>query len=134
MRARSFCGFPTVSERLTKQQRIRRRSVFRRVQRDGSKVHTRHFVVLVAPSPEDTPGDKARLGLTVTKRVGDSPERNRVKRLVREVFRSNPNLFEAGIDYVFIAKRGAPKLDFAQVLAELQRAKNALQKATRETE
>ena len=44
-----------------------------------------------------------RLGITVTKKVGNSPARNKIKRYVREVVRQYPS---PGFDFVFIAKRG----------------------------
>jgi ribonuclease P protein component len=57
----------------------------------------------------------------VTKKVGTAVERNRVKRLVREVFRRNRDLFPEAMDVVCIAKKGAPELDYQRVRDELRR-------------
>ena len=84
--------------------------------------------MLLGPSPEPA----GRVGVTVTKKVGHAVARNRVKRRVREVFRRHRDLFPAGIDVVFIAKRDAPSLTFAEVLAEVEHARHALRKAARE--
>jgi ribonuclease P protein component len=51
-------------------------------------------------------GDQARLGLSISKRVGNAPTRNRWKRLIREVFRKNRHSFPP-IDIVARPKKGA---------------------------
>jgi len=45
-----------------------------------------------------------RLGIRVAKRVGNSPQRNRIKRLIREAFRLGQHELPAGIDIVCMAK------------------------------
>lgn len=96
--------------------RLKRREEFRRVQDTGKKHHTRHFLVVVLARPDDGP---PRIGVTVTKKVGNAVQRNRVKRLVREVFRRERARFPMGCDVVFIAKDGAPDLRYDDVLAEV---------------
>jgi len=63
-----------------------------------------------------------RLGVTVSKRVGKSVIRNRVKRLIREFFRLNKHLLPQGHDMVIIARPGAAQLDFWEVKEELGEA------------
>ena len=63
----------------------------------------------------------------MTKKVGSAVERNRVKRVVREVFRRNRQLFPLSHDLVFIAKHGATDIDYGSLLNELQRAAQKLQ-------
>ena len=63
----------------------------------------------------------------MTKKVGTAVERNRIKRVVREVFRRNRFLFPASHDVVFIAKREAKGITYQALLAELQRAARKLQ-------
>jgi ribonuclease P protein component len=96
--------------------RLKRREDFRRTQDGGRKHHSRHFLVVVHDRGDDAP---ARIGITVTKKVGNAVERNRVKRLVREVFRNERARFPVGCDVVFIARDGAPTLGYEQVLAEV---------------
>jgi len=106
--------------------RIRRRSDYRRVQHGGQRVHTPHFIIILAPGE-----GHSRLGITVTRKVASAVGRNRVKRLVREVFRRNRSQFPASYDLVFIAKQGAQDLTYQAVLCEVERARGALRSAAR---
>lgn len=60
-----------------------------------------------------------RLGLTVSRKVGGSVERNRVKRRVREWFRRARYGLEPGMDWVVIARAPAKSLSFVDLTAEL---------------
>jgi ribonuclease P protein component len=70
------------------------------------------------------------MGLIVSKRIGNSPTRNRVKRMCREVFRTEHD-FAAGFDVVVIARQGAEKLSLAQVRAEWNARKPSFVKLLR---
>jgi ribonuclease P protein component len=114
----------TESERSSfpRSERLLRRGEFLRVQQGGRRVHTAHFVILVVPRSE--PG--RRIGVTVGKRIGNAVRRNRVKRLVRAVYRCNKAFFPADCDVVLVARPGAEALDYATVRAEVERARDAL--------
>lgn len=100
--------------------RVRRRADYRRIQASRSRVHSRHFLVVIVPGPAQ------RLGITVTKKIGNAVVRNRVKRVLREVFRRNRGLFPLGTDIVFIAKAGAGELRYADALAEVSALRDSL--------
>lgn len=116
---------PEEDQRFPRAHRLRRREEFLRVQRTGRRVHTKHFVLVVLPGPEGL----RRLGITVTKKVAKAVGRNRVKRVVREVFRRNRHLFPEGCDVVVIAKSGAPALGYEDVKAEIARVRRPLARA-----
>ena len=116
--------------RFAKARRLRSRREILAVQGKGSRVHTAHFVLIVGPGP--TSVGASRLGITVTRKIGDAVRRNRVKRVVREAFRLDPSLLPAGIDLLVIAKAGAPTLGLAEVQAEWGTARNVLQRKARE--
>ena len=80
---------------IDKTMRLRRRADFLAVQQAGTKIHGRSFLALVVP----TSGQVGRLGVTVTRRVGNAVTRNRIKRLVREWMRQN-GWVPAGCDVV----------------------------------
>lgn len=113
------------------ERRIRRRAEFLRVQGAGQRVSTRHFVLLVARREADRGCEeplkaRARLGIVVTKKIGNAVARARVKRLCRECFRLWPELLPDGVDLVVIARDGAPELALADVQAEWTRARAEL--------
>lgn len=64
----------------------------------------------------------------MTKKVGNAVQRNRIKRVVREVFRRNRQLFPASHDIVFIAKREAKGINYEALLTDLHRAARKLQR------
>ena len=100
-----------------KAARLRRRPEFLAIQRDGHRRHTPHLVVI----RRSTPGSRSRLGVTVSKRIGNAVVRNRVKRLLREVFRIRHADIRPSLDVVVIAKPGAGTLSYAQAATEFAR-------------
>jgi len=60
-----------------------------------------------------------RLGITVTKKAGNSVKRNRIKRLLREYFRLNKELFPDKLDVIIMAKRTMPPLAYHAACKEL---------------
>jgi ribonuclease P protein component len=101
-----------------KTARLRRRAEFLAVQRQGRARHTACFVAIRKPGP----GPEARLGVTVSTRVGNAVARNRIKRVTREVFRRWRRRCPAAIDMVVIAKPGARQLTNAEAATEIERA------------
>lgn len=111
--------------RLSPQDRLRKRFEFGRARDQGRRVHTQSFVLLLRPNQLD----RSRLGLTVSHKVGNAVHRNRIKRLLREVFRQHRALFPAASDVVVIAKAGCAPGGFDQVRGELGRASGAMRAA-----
>lgn len=56
------------------------------------------------PGPDDTP---VRVGLSVSRKVGDAVTRNRIKRVLREQFAAYSQMIPAGCDVVIIARPGS---------------------------
>ena len=104
----------TRSQRFPRAFRLRKRREFLAVQRKGRRQTVPHFVVITRRK-KDLP---SRLGITTSRRVGTAPQRNRVRRLVREFFRRRVR-GTSPRDTVVIARPGAADLSYAQVVEEL---------------
>lgn len=82
--------------------RLLRRSEFQSCFETGRRYFTKHFVVFALPRDAREPW---RLGLTVTRKTGSAPLRNRVKRVLREFFRLHQNECDPPHDYVLVPKK-----------------------------
>ena len=108
--------------RLRRANRLRERKDFLRVGRVGKRQRSAHFVVLVArrfAQARDGDLTDRRLGVTVSKKVGNAVNRNRVKRRIRSFFRHSCGLLPEARDIVVIARKGAAALPAGAVDAEL---------------
>lgn len=89
-----------------RRQRLTRRPDFLAVQENGRRVSGTSYLLLALPRAED-PRGQARLGITVSKKVGKAVARNRVKRWVRESYRRMAHLAPPGTDLVVVARPSA---------------------------
>lgn len=86
---------------LPPERRIRKGSEFAAVLRKGRKRRCPLFTLYILPTPSR---DRARLGIIASRRVGGAVQRNRAKRLLREVFRLHGSQLPAGVDLVAVAR------------------------------
>ncbi len=101
--------------------RLHRSAEFLRLQRNGVRFQSPHFV-LYAGILEAEP-ERSRLGVTVSRRIGNAVVRNRVKRRVREIFRKViRERLPSGTSIVVIARGGAGALESAIIGDELAMA------------
>ena len=84
--------------------RLTRSHDFDAVYRRGRSVSTRFLVLYWFPREGDA--EEPRLGLAVPKRVGGAVARNRVKRVLREVWRARLEAIPSGCDYVLVVRPG----------------------------
>lgn len=111
-----------MASRITKEMRLRKRAEYVAVQADGLKLHGRHVLALARKRSD--PVLVGRLGITVTKKVGNAVVRNRIRRLVREWMRLH-GWVPVGWDIVVVAKDSAARQvhpdDFAPDLSKIMR-------------
>ena len=105
---RANCSYP-------RRLRLRRRGQFLRVQRIGKRVYTRHLITYIALSS----GQKTRLGVTVSKKMGKAHKRNYIKRLLRESFRQSELRNSKGFDISVISRHERPPSHLDTLIAEM---------------
>ena len=115
-------GFPRA-------RRVRKRVDYLRIQSQGRRFSTPHFLVFMLPSshcnPQRSQGSRppdrhaTRFGITVSRKVGDAVTRNRVKRWIREYCRRWASALPPSLDIVVVARPQAAGAGFAPISAEL---------------
>ncbi|MBI1745014.1 MAG: ribonuclease P protein component [Acidobacteria bacterium] len=92
---------------------------FDRVYKHGQRVATKYFVLYGIQTDQDVP----RLGLTVSRKIGNAVQRNRIKRIFREIFRKHAPWFVKGpIDLVINAKRSINEVSYQTLESALGQA------------
>ena len=97
--------------------RITEKSEYQRVFSQGEKLWGRLFVCYVLVEAET----ERRLGLVVSRKVGGSVVRNRVKRHIREFFRLNRHCLTLGLQLVVVARANSASQDGNVCARELER-------------
>jgi ribonuclease P protein component len=99
--------------------RLRQRADFLAVA-NGARVNSAAFVLQGRPRDDQGP---IRLGFTVTKKNGNAPERNRIRRRLREVVkRLDVISMRPHHDYVLVGRREALTRDFSVMVDDLRSA------------
>ena len=82
---------------------LKKNADFQNVYRDGVSFANRYLVMYI----KENGTDRNRLGISVSKKVGNSVVRHRITRLIRESYRLREDMFNSGLDMVVIARKGA---------------------------
>jgi ribonuclease P protein component len=110
------------SEGFPHSHRIVRSIDYRAIYQTGKKIHSGKFVLF---GRENALGH-ARLGLTVSRKIGCASKRNRIKRLFREIFRRSTAEIPGNFDIVINAKSGCSAAGFAELREEFIAAANRM--------
>lgn len=102
---------------MNKRQRIKKDEEFQAVFKSGKSFANRQFVVYCYRKENQ---DTFRIGLSVSKKVGNAVTRNRIKRYIRQAFLEMNNDLQNNMDYVIIARNQAAKIDFHETKKSLQ--------------
>jgi ribonuclease P protein component len=106
------------SEAFRHKVRIVRSADYQRLYKEGRKIHSERFVLF----GKENGGDRHRLGITVSRKVGCAVVRNRVKRLFREIFRKSFGEVPDGMDLVVNAKKGSAGVRYEELQSEFMAA------------
>ena len=94
---------------------LKKNQDFQSVYRNGKSYANRLLVMYVLENNLD----KNRLGISVSKKVGNSVVRHHVTRLVRESYRLQENIFNSGLDIVVVARANAASASFREIESAL---------------
>jgi ribonuclease P protein component len=118
-------------ETFTRGQRLTRRPDFLAVQERGRRISGSSYLLLALARAGAPRESGARLGITVSKKVGKASVRNQVKRWVRESYRRMSDLAPPGTDLVVVARASATASGLAGTSAELRGLLGRLQRSGR---
>ena len=98
-----------------REERIVKKKDFISLKVQGRRYYTKNFSVIIRENGREI----SRLGITVSKKIGNSVKRNRMKRLIREFFRLNKQKIPKGYDVIITALKGNNDFDVFKVQEEL---------------
>jgi ribonuclease P protein component len=101
-----------MDQRFRPVQHIRRRADFQQVYDKGSRQGGRLMTVFILPRA----GDITRLGIAATRKLGGAVQRNRAKRLIREIFRRHRH--PPGLDIVVVPRTALLEAPLTDIQAE----------------
>ena len=94
---------------------LKKNSDFSRVYKEGHSKANHYLVVYVAENGTD----KNRLGVSISKKVGNSVFRHYFKRCVKESYRLHEKMFNSGLDIVVLARQGAKGIKYRDIESAL---------------
>ncbi|KAA9014602.1 ribonuclease P protein component [Niallia endozanthoxylica] len=101
---------------MRKEYRVKKNEDFQEVFKKGKSVANRQFVVYTLKKPEQ---GHFRIGLSVSKKIGNAVTRNQIKRYVRQVFHEFDGCIHNDLDYIIIARKPTADMDYFEVQKSL---------------
>ncbi|MET0785461.1 MAG: ribonuclease P protein component [Paenisporosarcina sp.] len=102
---------------MNKHQRVKKNVEFQKIFKRGKSFANRQFVVYCF---EKEGQEDFRIGLSVSKKIGNAVTRNRIKRYMRQAFLEMKDEIKPNMDYVIIARHQAATMDFHESKKSLQ--------------
>ena len=91
--------------------RIKSADEFNDIIKTGTKIYSPFFIIYYKEKKLDNP----RFGITQAKKFGKAYKRNRYRRILREIIRTNIKVFKNEYDYSIIIMKKCDTLDFKQI-------------------
>ena len=101
---------------MNKHQRVKKNKDFQKVFKHGKSFANRQFVIY---SLRMEGQEEFRLGISVSKKVGNAVTRNRIKRYVRQAVLELKDDLRPDRDYIIIARNQAASIDFHETKKSL---------------
>ncbi|MEC2075603.1 ribonuclease P protein component [Metabacillus fastidiosus] len=100
---------------MNKKNRIKKNEDFQKIFKQGKSMANRQFVIYFLEREES----ELRIGLSVSKKIGNAVTRNRVKRLIRQVFLEEKERIANNKDFIIIARKPAAEMSYEEVKSSL---------------
>lgn len=94
---------------------LKKNKDFQKVYKQGRSQANKYLVMYVLKNDSN----RNRIGISVSKKVGNSVVRHRLTRLIRESYRLNESLFIPGLDFIVIVRPGAKDCTFHEIESAL---------------
>jgi ribonuclease P protein component len=94
---------------MEKMYRLAKREDFNKVYRYGKSAANHQFVLYYLPQPKL---EYFRLGVSVSKKIGNAVIRNRIRRMMKEIIRLKKEHLESQFDYILIARKPCAEMDY----------------------
>ena len=96
---------------MKKSFRVKREKDFKAIFKDGTSFANRKFVVYQLENQQN----HFRIGLSVSKKLGNAVTRNQIKRRIRHILQSVKGSLVEHVDFVVIARKGVETLEYAEM-------------------
>ena len=94
---------------------LKKNIYFQNVYKNGKSYANKYLVMYILENDLN----KNRIGISVSKKVGNSVIRHRVTRLIRESYRLQEDVFNSGLDIVIIARSNAHEVGYKEIESAL---------------
>lgn len=91
--------------------RLRNNMEFKKVYKGGKNYWNRNLILYVRKNNTEN----SRVGYSITKKIGNSVVRNKVRRRMKEIYRLNFNNVKDGYDLIFIPKRNVVDISYKEI-------------------
>jgi ribonuclease P protein component len=102
---------------MKKEFRVKKNKEFQEAFKKGKSVANRQFVVYVLKKPEQ---ENFRIGLSVSKKIGNAVMRNQIKRYIRQSFHEFQDRVHTGNDYIIIARKPTADMGMDDIKKSLE--------------
>ncbi len=94
---------------------LKKNHQFQFVYKNGKSYVNKYLVMYI----KENGLERNRIGISVSKKVGNSVVRHRVTRLIRESYRLHESVFNSGLDIVVVARSAAAQADYEKIESAL---------------
>lgn len=94
---------------------LKKNDQFREVYKNGRSLANKYLVIYVLENNLEI----NRLGISVSKKVGNSVVRHHLARLIRESYRLHEDMFNSGLDIVVVARKSAASISYHDMESDL---------------